>query len=69
LAAERIRTAIGTHPFTLDEVTIQVTISIGIATAPEHGSELRALVKAADEALYRAKETGRNKVCVAGESE
>jgi diguanylate cyclase (GGDEF)-like protein len=69
LAAERIRTAIGTHPFTLDEVTIQVTISIGIATAPEHGNELRALVKAADEALYRAKETGRNKVCVAGEAD
>ncbi|MGB3563627.1 MAG: GGDEF domain-containing protein [Thermoanaerobaculia bacterium] len=69
LAAERIRTTIGTYPFTLDEVTIEVKISIGIATAPEHGTELRALVKAADEALYRAKETGRNKVCLAGESD
>lgn len=69
LAAERIRTAIGTHSFTLDEVTIGVKISIGIATAPEHGTELKALVKAADEALYRAKETGRNKVCLAGESD
>jgi two-component system cell cycle response regulator len=69
LAAERIRTAIGTHPFTLDDVTIEVKISIGIATAPEHGSEIRALVKAADEALYRAKETGRNKVCLAGQTD
>jgi diguanylate cyclase (GGDEF)-like protein len=50
-------------------VTIGVKISIGIATAPEHGTELKALVKAADEALYRAKETGRNKVCLAGESD
>lgn len=69
LAAERIRSAIEKHPFTLDDVTMQVTISIGIATEPEHGAERRALVKAADEALYRAKESGRNRVCVAGETE
>ncbi len=67
LAAERIRSAIEAHPFTLDDVTIDVRISIGIATAPEHGRDVNTLVKAADEALYRAKETGRNRVCTAGE--
>lgn len=62
-AAERIRRGVGTHPFTLDGVTIQVTISIGLATAPAHGTTIDELVAAADKALYQAKETGRNRVC------
>jgi len=41
---------------------IKVTISIGVASCPESGSEVRDILLAADEALYRAKETGRNKV-------
>ncbi len=41
--------------------TVRVTISIGLAWAgPE--TELEELVKTADERLYRAKESGRNKV-------
>jgi two-component system cell cycle response regulator len=63
-AAERIRTEIETHPFTLDGTTIPVTISIGIAGAPEHGRDIRALVGRADRALYRAKKSGRNRVCI-----
>ncbi len=62
--AERIRKSIEGHPFTLDGVTIQVTISIGIASCPEHGRDIQALVGRADHALYRAKETGRNRVCI-----
>jgi two-component system cell cycle response regulator len=62
--AERIRTAIERHPFTLDGATIRVTISIGIAFHPEHGRDIRSLVSRADRALYRAKETGRNRVSV-----
>ncbi len=61
-AAERIRRAIETHPFTRDGVTIQVTISIGVALCPEHGRDIETLVRRADRALYRAKETGRNRV-------
>ena len=64
-AAERIRAAIEAHPFTLDGVTIGVTISIGVAHAPLHGYDLKSVVGAADRALYRAKETGRNRVCAA----
>ena len=63
-AAERIRKAIEDHRFTLDGVTIQVTISIGIACCPEHGRDVRTLVGRADRALYRAKESGRNRVCI-----
>ena len=66
-AAERIRRAIEGHAFTLDGVTVPVTISIGIAACPEHGRDIRTLVRRADRALYRAKETGRNRVCIENE--
>lgn len=64
IAAERIRAAIEEHRFVLDDVSIGVTISIGVATAPGHGITVEEVVGAADAALYRAKETGRNRVCV-----
>jgi diguanylate cyclase (GGDEF)-like protein len=42
----------------------RVTVSIGIAVAyPAHGEPEARLVKEADEALYEAKQTGRNRVC------
>jgi len=63
-AAERIRRTIEGHRFTQDGVTIRVTISIGIACCPEHGRDVRTLVGRADRALYRAKESGRNRVCI-----
>jgi two-component system, cell cycle response regulator len=62
--AERIRSAIERQAFTLDTRTIPVTISIGIAVYPEHGRDLGTLVARADSALYRAKESGRNRVSV-----
>jgi diguanylate cyclase (GGDEF)-like protein len=42
----------------------RVSTSIGIAVYPEHGAEMEALLRAADEALYEAKERGRNRVVV-----
>ncbi len=45
----------------------QVTISIGVATFPEHGTTAAALIHAADTALYQAKARGRNCVCVANQ--
>ncbi|OLC53642.1 MAG: hypothetical protein AUH92_05610 [Acidobacteria bacterium 13_1_40CM_4_69_4] len=63
-AAERIRRAIEGHRFTLDGVTTQVTISIGLSCCPEHGRDVHTLVGRADRALYRAKESGRNRVCI-----
>ncbi|TAL05932.1 MAG: diguanylate cyclase [Chloroflexota bacterium] len=44
--------------------TGRITVSIGIAAAPNDGIERMALLKAADEALYRAKQAGRNRVVV-----
>ena len=45
---------------------VDVTVSMGLATYPEHGSNVGQLIDEADKALYSAKENGRNQVRVAG---
>ena len=47
-------------PFFCDDHTLQVTTSIGIANFPENGDDAETVLKNADIALYRVKETGRN---------
>lgn len=42
-----------------------MTVSIGIATFPSNASSRDEMVELADEALYKAKDTGRNRICVA----
>jgi len=42
-----------------------VTVSIGVAALPQHGTSPKALIEAADAALYRAKREGRDRVAVA----
>jgi diguanylate cyclase (GGDEF)-like protein/PAS domain S-box-containing protein len=42
-----------------------VTVSIGVAVYPEHGNTVDEILRAADEALYRAKDEGRDRVVVA----
>ena len=58
--AEEIRRKIAALSFT-HPAELKVTISSGAATF-EGDTDLKGLVKRADEALYKAKETGRNKV-------
>ena len=43
-----------------------IAVSIGVAIFPEHGDKASDLLRAADEALYRAKNAGRNRVVMAG---
>src|SRR5262249_31223915 len=43
---------------------LAVTVTIGAAIYPHHGCDLASLLRSADMALYRAKETGRNKALV-----
>jgi diguanylate cyclase len=62
--AETLRTTITNHSFALrDGTSIKVTISIGVSTFLETTNDLNELIKQADDALYKAKHTGRNKVC------
>jgi diguanylate cyclase (GGDEF)-like protein len=46
----------------LDRSLPRVTISVGVATFPDCGDNPQAVIRAADEALYRAKDNGRNRV-------
>ena len=67
LLAERMRDAVESTfvPGARGSGGVQVTASFGVAAAPDHGVEGEALVAAADEALYRAKRAGKNRVEVA----
>jgi diguanylate cyclase (GGDEF)-like protein len=59
--AERIRLAIADTVVAQDGVTLRSTASIGIAVYPRHGSgDALGLLRNADEALYRAKRSGRD---------
>jgi two-component system, cell cycle response regulator len=58
---ERIRHAISAHFFTAGSHQVKITVSIGIAGLPDPAiTTPEALVLAADEALYQAKQRGRN---------
>jgi diguanylate cyclase (GGDEF)-like protein/PAS domain S-box-containing protein len=52
--------ALVSRPFSLEGRTIQIAVSIGIASYPEDGTDAEALLRNADAAMYRAKELGRN---------
>jgi diguanylate cyclase (GGDEF)-like protein len=66
--AERIRTSVEAHLFeaspTDKSQTMNVTISLGVASFPEDGVIALELVQKADQSLYRAKLSGRNRTCV-----
>jgi len=63
IQAERLREAVCSHPITLKDTSLAVTISVGVATALEPDQlDMEALLNTADQALYRAKEAGRNRV-------
>lgn len=64
LAAERLRKQIESMPFIIndDGTEISVTASFGLTQFTGKDDSVEAMLKRADEALYRAKETGRNQV-------
>ncbi len=57
--AEKIRQAMH-QPFIVNGLELNISCSIGIAVYPEDGSSADTLTKSADEAMYRAKEAGRD---------
>lgn len=64
LVAENLRHCVEAHVFRRSGVEVDPTLSIGVAVFPEDGASPTALTRAADEALYRAKDAGGNTVCV-----
>jgi two-component system cell cycle response regulator len=64
MVAERLRGLVANEPFAIQDGTrlLNVTISIGIATALSPTDTAAAILKRADQALYRAKRDGRNRV-------
>jgi diguanylate cyclase (GGDEF)-like protein len=67
IVAERLRRTVEAHTFSFGAKTIPVTISLGIAGIPDTAIvDHAAFLASADKALYEAKRTGRNRVCLHG---
>jgi len=65
VVAEKIRRRIEDHPFPGRDTQPdgKVTVSLGVVTFPQDGSNRGTLMQRADQALYQAKQDGRNRVC------
>jgi diguanylate cyclase (GGDEF)-like protein len=63
--AERIRKAVESSPISAHGQTVNATVSIGIASYPEHSSNLDSVLEKADRAMYAGKTSGKNRVTVA----
>jgi diguanylate cyclase (GGDEF)-like protein len=62
--AERIRQEIEKMVLHSESGPVRVTLSLGLAVYPAHGTDKERLISRADQALYRAKKQGRNRVVV-----
>jgi diguanylate cyclase (GGDEF)-like protein len=62
--AERLRNRVRRLAVAAEDGTATVTISVGVSLFRTHGQDLIELLAAADLALYRAKESGRDRVCL-----
>ncbi len=62
--AERIRLKIALTPLEYEKHRLSVTVSIGVATKQSDDESIESLIRRADQAMYRAKTVGRNRVCL-----
>lgn len=65
--AERVRERIAAHTFlkASDGLNVRLTASVGVATLPDVAASAEGLIKAADTAMYRVKDRGKNGVLLA----
>jgi diguanylate cyclase (GGDEF)-like protein len=63
--AERIRSMVAANSMAIGDATLNVTISAGVGEVTASSASIEAVLRDADRALYQAKQTGRNRVCVA----
>jgi two-component system, cell cycle response regulator len=64
--ARRICQTIASKPIRIGELKVPVTVSIGLASTSDVGFDSATLIATADQALYQAKENGRNRVFTNG---
>jgi diguanylate cyclase (GGDEF)-like protein len=62
--AERLREVVAGAPFTADGATVAMTVSVGVAALEQQDHKWEDILRRADEALYHAKQHGRNRVSV-----
>lgn len=67
--AEAVRVAVGAICISSEGEALVVSASLGVVSSPDHGDSAEALLRAADMALYSAKQTGRNRVVSATPAE
>jgi diguanylate cyclase (GGDEF)-like protein len=60
--AEKVRTEVAAQPVETDQGPLEVSFSAGVASHPQDGATIEALLAAADQALYEAKAAGKNRV-------
>jgi diguanylate cyclase (GGDEF)-like protein len=65
-AAERIRHQVSTFDIDAGMDNLPITISVGVSGYPADGQDINTLLSYADEALYKSKTDGRDKVTIAG---
>lgn len=70
LVAERFRTLVADHTFVIDSKNLHLSVSIGVATHNIKSgggfAHVEAFIHATDQALYQAKQQGRNRIVLAG---
>ena len=65
IVADRVWRSVGSEPFEVDGQAHHITVSVGVALYPSRDVKSKdQLIKAADKALYQAKEDGRDRICV-----
>ena len=65
IVAERIRDRLERHVFRLDNsLALSVHASMGVASCPYEAQDKESLITGADQAMYRAKQAGGNRVCI-----
>ena len=63
--ADRVWRGVGSEPVLIDGQSYPVTVSVGVALYPSRDVKTKdQLIKAADRALYQAKDDGRDRICV-----
>ncbi len=66
--AEQLRQHVAAMHIPYEEFLFSATVSVGVAVFPQHANQVETLLIAADQALYAAKQRGRNQVAVWGEN-